>query len=101
MTSYWCTRCSLIGSGATRHGSTLCRWVIPGQTVGEAARQLFLLPSKPYSMPHMVSLHHPPPPTAGFFMSCPFPGDLIAQFTKLQTLLAGWNSFTVSRAAPV
>ncbi|PRW58131.1 putative inactive leucine-rich repeat receptor kinase IMK2 [Chlorella sorokiniana] len=30
----------------------------------------------------------------GFFMSCPFPGDLFAQFTKLQTLLAGWNSFT-------
>lgn len=36
-----------------------------------------------------------PLPPAGFFMSCPFPGDLFAQFPKLQTLLAGWNSFTV------
>lgn len=34
-------------------------------------------------------------PLADWGMSCPFPGDLFAQFTKLQYLYASYNAFTV------
>lgn len=45
---------------------------------------------------------NPEPPThpwtyeTGWNMSCPFPGDLFAQFPSLESLYLGWNSFTVS-----
>jgi hypothetical protein len=32
-------------------------------------------------------------------MACPFPGDLFAQFEKLQGLYLSYNNFTVRRSA--
>jgi hypothetical protein len=34
----------------------------------------------------------------GWFMGCPFPGDLFAQFSKLQGLYLSYNSLTVGQA---